>query len=134
MTAVDASVAVASFSSWHPQREAARQALGRLPWIISNAAYETYSVLTRAPDLYRAPVALVVEWLESVFEARWLGLSAGAQRLALEQLHGHGVVGGATNDGLIAMTAAAESATLVTLDKRALRTYSVVGLDVELVG
>lgn len=134
MTAADSSVAVAAFSSWHPQREAARQALDRVPWIVSHAAVETYSVLTRAPDLYRAPASLVLEWLESVFGARWLGLSADAQRLALERLHALGVDGGATYDGLIAITAAASGATLVTLDKRALKTYALVGADVKLVG
>lgn len=134
MTAADSSVAVAAFSSWHPQREAARQALDRAPWIVSHAAFETYSVLTRAPDLYRAPAGLVLEWLESVFGARWLGLPADAQRLALERLHALGVKGGATYDGLIAMTAAASSATLVTLDRRALSTYERVGVDVQLVG
>jgi predicted nucleic acid-binding protein len=35
--------------------------------------------------------------------------------------------GGATYDGRIAMTAAAEGATLVTLDRRARRTYALVG-------
>jgi hypothetical protein len=35
---------------------------------------------------------------------------------------------------LIAMTAAAEGATLVTLDRRALATYARVGADVEFIG
>lgn len=72
-------------------------------------------------------------WLEDTFSDRWLGLSPRALRLALGRLEELGVFGGATYDGLIAMTAAAEGATLVTLDKRALRTYSLVGVDVEVV-
>lgn len=72
-------------------------------------------------------------WLDDTFSDRWLGLSLPALRLALGRLEKLEVFGGATYDGLIAMTAAAEGATLVTLDKRALRTYSLVGVDVELV-
>jgi predicted nucleic acid-binding protein len=77
---------------------------------------------------------VVREWIEDTFSDRWLGLSPLALRLALERLEERGVFGGATYDGLIAITAAAEGATLLTLDRRALRTYSLVGVDVELVG
>ena len=73
-------------------------------------------------------------WLDDTFTNRWLGLSPLALRLALGRLEELEVSGSATYDGLIAMTAAAEGATLVTLDKRALRTYSLVGVDVEFVG
>lgn len=73
-------------------------------------------------------------WLDDTFADRWLGLTALALRLALTRLEELGICGGATYDGLIAMTAAAEGATLVTLDKRALRTYALVGVDVEYVG
>jgi len=133
MRVADSSVAVAAFSSWHPQQEAARQALGGEPSIVSHAAFETYSVLTRAPDPYRAPAGLVLEWLVSVFSTRWLGLPADAQRIAIERLHALGVEGGATYDGLIAITAAASDGRLVTLDQRAVTTYERVGADVELV-
>jgi len=77
---------------------------------------------------------VVREWIEDTFSDRWLGLSTLALRLALGRLEKLGVFGGSTYDGLIAMTAAAEGATLVTLDKRALRTYALIGVDVELVG
>ena len=72
-------------------------------------------------------------WLEDTFSDRWLGLSPTALRLALARLQEVGVFGGATYDGLIAMTAAAEGATLLTLDRRALATYALVGADVELI-
>lgn len=76
----------------------------------------------------------MVEQLADRFGDRWLGLSAGALRLALGRLEELGVAGGATYDGLIAITAAAEGATLVTLDKRALATYARLGADAKLVG
>lgn len=133
MIVADASAAVAAFAAWHVQREAVKTALGRSAAIVSHAAYETYSVLTRLPDAQRAPGALVLEHLRDTFGDRWLGLGADAQRLALDRLASLGVGGGQTYDGLIALTAAAHDATLVTLDRRAIATYVLVGADVELV-
>jgi predicted nucleic acid-binding protein len=129
----DASVAVAAFAPWHEQQRSAQQALGRSAAIVAHAAFETYSVLTRLPDLQRAPAALVVAQLRDTFADRWLGLAADGQRLALERLEALGVAGGRTYDGLIAITAAAHDAKLVTLDRRALATYALVGADVELI-
>jgi predicted nucleic acid-binding protein len=133
LIAADASVAIASFAPWHEHQYVAQTALGPRPAIIAHAAFETYSVLTRLPEGQRAPAALVVEQLSDRFSDRWLSLSASALQLALNRLEELGISGGATYDGLIAMTAAAEGATLVTLDRRARRTYALVGADVELV-
>ncbi len=132
MKVADSSTAVAAFSSWHPQREQARIALGRAPGIVAHAAFEAYSVLTRSPEPFRAPPTIAIEWIEGVFGNRWLSLSAGGAQLALRRLQSVGVAGGATYDGLIAITAAASGAALVTLDVRALATYARVGVDVEL--
>lgn len=101
--------------------------------IPAHAAFETYSSLTRLPEPHTMAADVVRVWLEDTFSDRWLCLSPLALRLALGRLAELEVFGGATYDGLIAMTAAAEGATLVTLDKRALRTYSRISLDVELV-
>lgn len=101
--------------------------------IVTQAAFETYSALTRMREPHRMPPAVVREWLELEFADRWVGLSAGALRMALGRLQELGVAGGATYDGLIAITAAAHDSTLVTLDRRALATYALVGADVELV-
>jgi len=131
--AADASVAVAAFARWHDDRVAAQRALGARPSIVAHAAFETYSVLTRLPGPQRSPPALVREQLERRFGDRWIGLSAGALRLALARLEGLGISGGQTYDGLIGITAASNDATLVTLDRRALPTYLLVGADVELV-
>jgi len=90
---------------------------------VAQAAYETYSVLTAA----------VWAWLDREFSDRWIGFDAQALRTALGRLEQLGVSGGATYDGLIAITAAESSATLLTLDRRALDVYRKVGVDVELV-
>lgn len=134
LKAADSSVAVAAFARWHEQHAEARLALRDRPAIVSHAAFETYSTLTRIPPPERAEAAQVRAFLEDWFGDRWLGFGAGALRLALARLEELGVAGGATYDGMIAMTAAASDATLVTLDRRALSTYALVGVDVELVG
>jgi predicted nucleic acid-binding protein len=121
------------FADWHPFHDAARATLGRDPSIVAHAAFETYSVLTRMQEPHRVEPGAVRDWLELEFADRWLGLSTRALRLALTRLADLGVFGGATYDGLVAMTAAAEGATLVTLDRRALGTYARVGVDVEFV-
>lgn len=122
------------FAEWHPRHEQARSALGRDPGIVTHAAFETYSVLTRMREPNRFEPAVVRDWLQLEFADRWLGLPPQALRLAIERFPELGVFGGATYDGLIAMTAAAEGATLVTLDRRALATYARVGADVEFIG
>jgi len=101
---------------------------------VAHAAFETYSALTRMPDPNRMHPHEVLLFLDDWFGDRWIGLPAGAQRLLLGQLTVSGIVGGAAYDALIAATAVAEGATLVTADKRALPTYERVGVDLELVG
>lgn len=133
MIAADASAAVAAFAPWHQNQQTVQRALGNAPSIIAHAAYETYSVLTRLPEPQRAPARVVVEQLDDLFGERWLGLPAEALRAALARLAKLGISGGRTYDGLIAITAASNDATLVTLDRRALPTYLLVGASVELV-
>jgi predicted nucleic acid-binding protein len=100
---------------------------------VAHAAFETYSVLTRLPDEVRAAPDTVWAFLDDWFETRWLALAADAQREGLKRLRDAGVSGGPTYDGVIALTAAAARATLVTCDRRALPTYLRLGAEVELV-
>ncbi len=134
MKVADASVAVAAFAPWHEHHVAARRALIGAPTIVAHAAYETFSVLTRLPDPNRVQAIDALGFLEDWFAERWIGLSTTAERLLLGRLADAGIRGGAVYDGLIAATAAAEGATLVTADRRARATYEQVGADVELVG
>lgn len=125
---------MAAASPWHEHHDAAFDALAPFrPGIVAHAAVETYSALTRMPDPNRMHPVETLMFLNDWFEDRWIGLTASAQRLLLGRLSGWGIHGGATYDGLIAATAAAEGATLVTADTRALRTYALVGVDVEFV-
>lgn len=134
MRVVDSSCAVAAFAGWHPAHVGAGQALtARKVGIVAHAAIETYSVLTRLPEPHAMSPDVVWQWLADTFGERWLGLTPDALRLALARLERLGIAGGRTYDGLIGITAAASDATLVTLDRRALATYALVGADVELV-
>lgn len=90
-------------------------------------------MLTRMRDPHRMHPVQALQVLDDWFEDRWIGLAAGAQRLLLARLSAAGIHGRATYDALIGATAAAEGATLVTADRRALPTYALVGADVELV-
>lgn len=125
---------MAAFAGWHERHADASRALGGEPAIVTHAAFETYSALTRIAPPERAQPEQVMAYLDGRFADRWLGLSAPALKLALQRLEELGIAGGATYDGLIAMTAAAKGATLVTLDRRALQTYAHVGVEVDYVG
>lgn len=135
MKVADSSVAVAAASPWHEHHDAAFAALApKRPGIVAHAAIETYSTLTRMPAPRRMNSFDALLFLQDWFEDRWIALTAQDQRVLLGRLLDLGIRGGATYDALIGATAAAEGATLVTLDRRALGTYARVGADVELVG
>lgn len=130
MNAVDSSVIVAAFSSWHEHHEAARLAMAKRPHLPAHAAAEAYSVLTRLPSPYRASPGLVHEFLASTFGDRTLQVDATTVIDLLGELAQLGIVGGASYDGLIGQTARAVGATLLTLDQRARETYDRLGVRV----
>lgn len=131
MNAVDSSVAVASFAPWHPHHATARRALGEGARIVGHAILETYSVLTRLPNTLRAPAPVVGDFLARRFPEPFLVLDAEALRRFQDRLPARGVEGGAVYDALIAATAEAFGATLLTLDRKALRTYERCGASVQ---
>lgn len=130
--AVDASVVIAAFASWHEANAAARRALQDRPALVAHCAIETYSVLTRLPVPHRAPADLVVEFLRATFRGTPLVLPARAIRDLPGLFAVHGVAGGATYDGLVAATARHHDAVLLTLDARAADTYRRIGVDYRL--
>lgn len=132
MIAVDSSVVVAAFSSWHEHHSEAVRVFDREPRMIAHVAFETYSVLTRLPPPHRADPALVLTFLEEGFPASFLLLPVGEQRRLLATCSRLGLTGGATYDALIAATALRAGASLVSLDRRALPTYRAVGVGFEL--
>jgi predicted nucleic acid-binding protein len=128
MIAVDTSVAVAAFASWHERHEQARSALDHDARLVAHCAIETYSVLTRLPVPHRAPGALVQQFLDVQFQAPHLTLPAREQRRLPRRFVELGLGGGAVYDALVALTAAHAGASLVTCDRRALRVYERCGV------
>ncbi len=128
MKAADTSVVVAAFASWHQNHTAARGALDAGLRLIEHCALESYSVLTRLPPPHRAPGDIVRDFLAARFPAPYLRLGAIGYRAFVLGLHEQAVTGGAAYDALVAATAAAAGAELVTCDRRALGVYERYGV------
>ena len=130
--ALDSSVLVASFAEWHEAHELAQRACKRRAHPIGHALAETYSVLTRLPEPHRAGPTLVAEFLQQKAFGDPLVLDAASTRALPSRLAELGISGGATYDAVIALTARAHDAVLVSLDQRAAATYRRCGVRYEL--
>ncbi len=126
---VDTSVALPALSELHEFHDVAFAAVSEhQAAIAAHALFETYAVLTRHPNLRILP-AQALALLDRTFKHRAV-LSAAATDRALEALAAGAISGGATYDGLVAATAVEAGLPLLTLDRRARRTYAAVGADV----
>lgn len=132
MRAVDTSVVVAAFASWHELHDQARTTLDDGARLIDHCALETYSVLTRLPPPHRSVGEVVRDFLRLRFSEPYLRLDARAYREFVLNLPERGVTGGAAYDAVVAATAVAHSAELVSCDRRAVRTYEKIGVRVVL--
>jgi predicted nucleic acid-binding protein len=132
LKAADTSLVVAAFASWHESHEPARRALAEGLRLIEHCALETYSVLTRLPAPHRSPGEIVCEFLSASFRGPFLRLSESAHREFVLGLPAHGISGGAAYDALVAATAAAHRAQLISCDRRALPVYERYGVRAEL--
>jgi predicted nucleic acid-binding protein len=130
--AVDTSVVVAAFASWHEGHVRAAAALTRKPRVPAHVFVETYSVLTRLPAPHRAPAPLVAEFLSRRFAEPPLLLSARAHMRLVEEVAALGLAGGGIYDALIAATARHAGALLVTRDRRAATTYERLRVEYDL--
>jgi predicted nucleic acid-binding protein len=129
--AVDSSVVIAAFATWHEHHALARKAMSSRPRLVAHAAVESYSVLTRLPPPHRAHPSIVHAFMTERFTEPFLTLSeAGYQELLATVAAGQ-ILGGPAYDALIALTAAEHQATLLSLDQRAAATYEAVGATVE---
>ena len=128
MKAADTSLVVAAFASWHHAHDGARRALDGGIRLIEHCALETYSVLTRLPPPHRASGEIVRDFLAARFPRPMLRLSATDYRQFVLSLPERRVAGGAAYDALVAATAAANDAELVTCDRRAMPMYERYGV------
>lgn len=134
MIAVDTSVVVAGFASWHAGHRPALAALARKPRVPAHVLIETYSVLTRLPPPHRAPADVVAGFLRDRFGEAPLTLPPRAYLALVVSMAAVDLTGGAIYDALIAACVRNADATLLTRDQRALPVYERVGVRYELVG
>jgi predicted nucleic acid-binding protein len=132
--AVDTSVVVAGFASWHEGHADSAAALRRAPKIPAHALIETYSVLTRLPPPHRAQPALVAGFLAKTFGDRPLALPPAEHVRLVELCASLGMAGGSVHDALIAMTVKHARGKLLTRDRRATLTYERLGVAYEWIG
>jgi PIN domain len=131
--AVDTSVAVASVDQSHAAHQACRTASKQhRPALSGHAAFETFSVLTRMPGALRVDGVTATAVLEAAFPDR-IFLNAEAHAALLNRLAVVGILGGAVYDALVGEVARDHSRILLTRDRRAMRTYDLLGVAYEFV-
>ena len=133
MIAVDTSVVVAAFASWHEAHRSAAAILDRGPRVPAPVLVEAYSVLTRLPPPHRANPIVVTAFLQQRFRHPPLTLPARAWSPLLSRAGERGISGGAVYDAVVAATVRHAGATLLTRDRRAVAVYNEVGVSYELV-
>jgi predicted nucleic acid-binding protein len=131
-TAADSSVTIVALLRDHPAHEAAARALAACDTTIAHVASETYSVLTRLPAPHRADATSAAGVLDQRLAPTYAALDASAHARAFGRLAAAGVSGGATYDGLIALTALEHDLQLISRDARAARAYRALGVDFRL--
>jgi predicted nucleic acid-binding protein len=130
---LDTSVAVAYIVADHDQHEAVTSRVeGCELGLAGHAAFEVYSVLTRLPAPLRRDGQATHRILASNFPAS-VFLSTERAASLLAELPAAGIAGGAVYDALVGAAAAEARLPLLTGDRRALETYRLLGVDVELV-
>ncbi len=131
MKAVDSSVVIAAFATWHEYHAIARKAMAIRPRLVAHAAVESYSVLTRLPPPHRAHPSIVHAFITERFTEPFLTLSEAGYQELLATAAAEQILGGPVYDALVAFTAAEHHATLLSLDHRATATYEAVGVMVD---
>jgi predicted nucleic acid-binding protein len=130
---VDSSVAFAALSELHEFHDVAFAAIGdHRAGIAGHALFETYAVLTRHPEVRLSPTQALA-LLDGTFTFRAVLTKAATSRV-LQALAANGIGGGATYDGLVGGAAAEADLPLLTLDRRARRTYDAVGAKASYLG
>jgi predicted nucleic acid-binding protein len=126
--AVDSSIAIAAILADPEAHEVAEEALSESATTIAHVATETYSVLTRLPPPLRLDATRAAAIVATRLPSSRVTLDADAHARSPERLAAAQVSGGATYDGLIALTALEHDLELLSGDRRAARTYSALGV------
>lgn len=126
--AADSSVTIPALLADHEAHAVAEAALAETEVTVAHAGIETYSVLTRLPAPLRLTAAQAIDLISARLPGEWITLDADALHAAMRRMADRGVLGGSAYDGLIALTAAGHDAELLTLDRRAGRSYDRLGI------
>lgn len=126
--AVDSSLAIAAVLADHEAHELAEEALAGSQRTIAHVVTETYSVLTRLPPPHRLNPVDAADLIAARLPPARVTLEAERHASAPHALADAGVSGGATYDGLIALTALEHDLELLSRDRRAARTYRALGV------
>ncbi len=129
----DTSITIAALLADHDARELAEQALKRCTVTIAHVAIETYSVLTRLPPSHRLASADAAALIDARLPSAYVALNDDDGASTPGRLAAADVSGGATYDGLIALTALEHDLELLTRDRRAVRSYRSLGVRYTLV-
>ena len=131
--AADTSVAIAALDETHEAHVPTLAAVARCrPALAGHARWETFAVLTRLPGALRVTPAVAHDVLRRSFpDACWL--DATEQSDLFDRLPTLGITGGAIYDALVGAAAIASGRLLLSRDRRADRTYSLLGAEVEFV-
>lgn len=134
MIVLDTSAAIAAALVSHDAHERVLAVVaGEWRPVLAPVAVETYSVLTRLPPPQRlSPDAAYRHLTESYLQPP-LALSPAGFRRVIERARGAGIAGGAVYDAVVAAAAYEADATLLSLDRRAVRAYDAIGVRYELV-
>lgn len=126
--AADSSVTIAALLNDHLDHDAAAEALAACKTTIAHVAIETYSVLTRLPSPARIDATTAITALDERLPPKYVALDASSCAKAPGRLAAAGISGGATYDGLIALTALEHDLELLSRDRRAVRSYRSLGV------
>lgn len=127
----DTSVVVAALSTWHRLQAVCRRRLDSVDWLPAHTMAESVSILNRLPGNLAVSLDVAIASVRGLCD-RARQLPAERYLPMLDSLSRARLGGGAVYDAIIAATAAEHGATLLSLDRRAQRTYAAVGASFEL--
>jgi predicted nucleic acid-binding protein len=123
----DTSVVIAGLSDWHADHALARPRLAEIDWLPAHVLAEAVAVLSRLPNGYAVPLHDAVAMIRRIADGRVRQLRGDRYLLTFGAVASAGLGGGAVYDAMIGATSREHDATLLTLDRRAQRTYQAVG-------
>lgn len=132
--AVDTSVAVAALDAAHGAHPECVAAVRETrPALAGHAAFETFSVLTRMPGQLSVDGPTAATIIARVFpDVAWLPPENSTKLLA--RLGPIGITGEAVYDALVGEAARVHDRILLTRDRRAINTYTLLGVPHRVVG